>query len=93
MSHRALAIHVAPICYSNNVYDQFRVYYRVHNTVVALTDAIQILASEFLASRWSWLRGQCRNPGNDLAADLVGNALQFFRGGTLDQDAIACHAA
>jgi len=89
----ALAIHVASIRYANDMYDQFRVYYRVHDAIVALTNAVQLLAGELLAARWPRLHGQSGNPGNDLAADLVRKALQLFCGGALDQDAKACHAA
>ena len=89
----ALAIHVTSICYANDMYDQFRVCYRVHDAVVALPDTVQVLTGEFFAARRPRLHGQSGNTGNDLAADLVRKALQLFRGRALDQDAIACHAA
>ena len=88
-----LSVHVAPIAKAHNQYGQYPIFDRIRNAVIALTNAIQFLASQLLASRRTGIFSESVNSFCKLTPELVRQTLEFIRGGRLDLDAIACHAA
>ena len=65
----------------------------VQDTIVALANAAQLDALEFLGTGRSWLRGKCLHAPDDSTAVLLRKRLEFFDGRRLDQQPIFCHGA
>ena len=71
------------------------IVHRVDDSVHTLTNAVALLVSgELLTAAWTRSLSESLNAGD--CAETEGprlNRLEFLRGGRLDADAIACHAA
>ena len=75
--------------------DTSRIVHRIHDTVVALPQAISIrMACQFLAARWSRILCQgldsCHEP---LPVALLSDGLEFPGRGPLDRKSISSHDA
>ena len=65
----------------------------VQHSVVALAKTELLLARQFFRASRARFRGQAPDSGGEALAVLGGQALKFLRGGRLDEQTIACHAA
>jgi len=74
-------------------HDPLLVIYGVNDTIAALPQAIFFLVKQSLCSRRTRFKSQTLNLCYDAFANLAWKVSELLRGGRLDQDAIACHAA
>ena len=78
----------------DNVDDQVIVANLVDNSIVALPQAVELTAGQFLTSRWSRFIRQALNPSNDaLSVFLDANGLKLLDRRRLYQDPIFFHFA
>ena len=88
-------IYIAPMSQFNYEHNQFVVSYLVHDSVLALSNAISVAATrQLLAAGGPGLCPKQLNPTNQsLAFLLCGNGQELLSGRGLDQNPISSHYA
>ncbi len=65
----------------------------VDDSIVALADALLVLAPELLTARGSWIGSQAVDATEDAPAILLGGRFRLFDGRGLDEEFIDVHAS
>jgi hypothetical protein len=79
---------------ANHVNGQDVVMDRVQNTAPILSQPVSFPTGQLLGVRWARIPGQASNPIDNPATVRCGsNGFEFLPRGSLDTDAITCHAA
>jgi hypothetical protein len=92
---RASTIDLATVTHLEDLHDAGLIVDCVDHSVGTLPDAISLLLSgQLLATTGARIRSEALDSGNDAGADAARlDGFELLRGGRLDADAIACHAA
>jgi hypothetical protein len=81
-------IHLAAMPHFYDLDDPLIVVHRVKNSVIALTDAIDVISKELFATLRSRVGRQAVDPMDNPAKVSFRNAAKFFLGAALDAQAI-----
>ena len=86
------SIDILAVADFDGIYDELVFFDSVHDSILALTDSIAILAGELLTPRRARVVSELLDPLYDALANLFsGNGLDLLHGRGFDQNPISSH--